>query len=823
MPVIKIIASVVSLIFTSHVFSQNLSTTTDIANTQADLVLSFDQPGTDWESETLPIGNGALGASILGKVNTDVIQFNEKTLWTGGPNSIQGYDFGIPTAQENFPEKVKAITQLLQQKKILSPEFVAKKIGRDTKGYGSYQSFADIELTFEHELSQVSHYQRRLDLNTATAHVNYQYQGVNFSREYFVSYPDNVIVIKLSSSQPQQVNVLVDLVVPKNRTKTKQVELFPKGKVSKGNTHSLITVAGKLNDNNLAYESQLALIVEQGKITENATGKLQVTAANNVWLVVSAATNYKQRFPDYRGEMPHKKVSNIIKKALAFNYDALKQHHLADYQALFQRLAFNLDHLTAQHSSVLNVPQKPINQLLAEYKTGKLAAKESRALEVLYYQFGRYLLISSSRAGSLPANLQGVWNKDEFAPWSADYHVNINLQMNYWLADVTNLSETNQPLFDFIDSLIPPGELAAQRIFGVKGWAMFLNTNVWGFTGLIAWPTAFWQPEGAAWISLHYFEHYLFTQDVNFLKNSAYPVLKKATEFWLNTLVLDQSAAAYFVSPSYSPEHGDFTAGAAMSQQIVSKLLATTLFAARTLNDEKMIAKITAVNEKLDPGLRIGAWGQIQEWQQDLDDQTSKHRHVSQLYALHPSNSISPLFTPELAQAAKKSLIARGDEGTGWSKAWKINFWARLFDGNHAHKLLSEQLKNSTLSNLWDKHPPFQIDGNFGATAGISEMLLQSQNNEIHLLPALPNNWPNGAISGLKARGNIEVSISWKAGKLETAVIESALSQTLKVREKSLNSSSSVVDETGKAIACKFAQGLLVFSADKKTKYQIKP
>jgi len=785
----------------------------------ADLMLRFDKPGTDWESHSLPIGNGALGATVLGGVHHDVIQFSEKSLWTGGPNSVAGYDFGLPSLDEKFPEKIANVQQQLQQKVSLPPKSVVKTLGREVIGYGSYQSFADINLTFDHQLEDVSHYQRSLDINTAVAKVSYQLAGVEYTREYFVSYPDQVIVIKLSSSAKNQLNVAIDLSVPNNRSLTKNVIVDSAKHQNKHNQHQINSAAstqifGTLTDNGLAYEGQLHLSADGGKITKNSNNTLQVTGANSVWLVVAAATNYQQSYPTYRGKMPHQQVTTSVNHAISFNYAQLKQRHSQDHQRLFNRVNLDLAH---------QLPHTPTNELLAQYKAGTSSATANRALERLYYQFGRYLLISSSRAGSLPANLQGVWNKHQHAPWSADYHVNINLQMNYWLADMTNLSETNIPLFDFIEGLVEPGEISAQKIFGVDGWVMFLNTNVWGFTGPIAWPTAFWQPEGAAWMSLHFYEHYLFTKDESFLQHSAYPVLKKASEFWLNTLVFDQASQQYFVSPSYSPEHGDFTVGAAMSQQIVAKLLDSTLNAAKLLADHEMIARLTAVTTKLNAGLALGNWGQIKEWQQDLDDNSSSHRHVSHLFALHPSNSISPLTTPELAQGAAVTLNARGDGGTGWSKAWKINFWARLFDGNHAHKLLAEQLKHSTLDNLWDNHPPFQIDGNFGATAGITEMLLQSQNNEIHLLPALPEKWPQGAISGLKARGNILVNISWQAGKLANAHLLSASTQMLNVRAASLNKSSQIIDDNGNAIVSHVNNNVIRFRAEKNIRYQLLP
>jgi len=799
-------------IFTSSiVYSKTTEGTLNRLSDHSGLILLYNQPGKDWESESLALGNGALGATVLGGVKNDVIQFSEKSLWTGGPNSVEGYDFGLPSQAENFPKKVSQVQQILKSTLSLSPETVVKTLGRDVLGYGSYQSFADIHLLFGHDLSEVTHYKRFLDLSTATAKVEYQYKGVGYTREYFVSYPDQAIVIKLSSSKPNQLNLSVDLAVPKNRSLNKQALLLS----SEENIETAsINISGQLNDNALAYESQLKLVVNQGSLYKTNDNKLKIKSANSVLIIVAAATNYQQSYPLYRGEDAHHQVRKTIINTEKYSYIQLKQRHLDDYQTLFNRVSLDLSH---------KLPNIPTNELLAQYKAGTSKAEVNRALERLYFQLGRYLLIASSRAGSLPANLQGVWNKHENAPWSSDYHVNINLQMNYWLADMTNLSETNIPLFDFIDGLVEPGELAAERIFDADGWVMFLNTNVWGFTGPIAWPTAFWQPEGAAWMSLHYYEHYLFTQDDHFLKSRAYPILKKATEFWLSTLAFDNDTSQFLVTPSFSPEHGDFSIGAAMSQQIVAKLLVSTLHAAKIIEDQKMVAKITPVITQMSPGLAVGSWGQLQEWQQDLDDKSSKHRHVSQLFALHPSNTISPLKTPELAKAAAVTLNARGDGGTGWSKAWKINFWARLFDGNRAHKLLAEQLKHSTLDNLWDNHPPFQIDGNFGATAGITEMLLQSQNNEIHLLPALTSTWSNGRVSGLKARGNTEVDIEWKQGELVSAYIKTMLAQPLTLREKSFNKQSKILDDSGKVIASHFIDGVLTFSADVNVYYKVQP
>ncbi len=494
-------------------------------------------------------------------------------------------------------------------------------------------------------------------------------------------------------------------------------------------------------------------------------------------------------YPAYRGADPIPLVAQDLTRAVARGYDALLERHHADHSGLFGRVALDL----AGAADGLST-----DELLAQYGQGNAAA--DRALEQLYFQFGRYLLIGSSRPGSLPANLQGAWNAKAKPPWNSDYHLNINIQMNYWLAETTNLAETTGPLFDFVDELTKPGRDAARTFFGARGWTAFLNTNIYGYAGPIDWPTAFWQPEAGAWLAQHYYERYVFGGDVAFLRERAWPVMKGAAEFWLDTLVPD-AEGRLVVTPSYSPEHGPFTAGAAMSQQIVFDLFTNVAAAARTLRERGFEKRVRAALAKLDPGLRVGGWGQLQEWRVDLDDRASQHRHVSHLFALHPGRQLVPLSQPELARAARTTLDARGDGGTGWSMAWKINFWARLLDGDRAHKMLATQLTKSTLPNLWDTHPPFQIDGNFGATAGIAEMLLQSQHGEIHILPALPTAWPQGRVSGLRARGDVEVAVEWSQGRAKSLEIRSGRDGAILLRSDLLARGFTALDaQTGRAI-----------------------
>ncbi len=724
------------------------------AQTPVSSLLWYDRPATDWEKEALPIGNGRMGAMVFGGVESERLQLAEKSLWTGGPGTEGGYDYGLP--KDSQVEIMRSTSRELVGGAQLVADDVAKRLGRKMHNYGDYQSFGDLIIERDPDSDPVTDYRRDLDLDTATARVSFKQGYAGFRREYFLSYPDQVLLGRWYSTGLQKLRIRYG--VPDNRSADTRID------------GTRILVSGALKSNGLKYAAEVFVKLECG--TARADGAtLRIETECPVTFYAAARTNYRMQYPDYRAAVdPAALAARDVKAASARQLSELIARHREDHRALFQRVRLSLDGA---------IPRQPTDAWRARYGSGESAA--DRALEQLYFDYGRYLLIASSRAGSLPANLQGVWNHHAKPPWNSDYHVNINLQMNYWPVDTANLAETAPPLWDFVEHLVPPGRLAAERYFAAPGWTMFLNTNIWGYVGPIDWPTAFWQPEASAWLAQHFYEHYRFTRDEKFLKTRAWPVLKGAAEFWLAALTEDRDGQLV-VSPSFSPEHGPFTAGAAMSQQIVADLFESVVDAAPRVGDRAFGARAAAALAKLDRGLRIGKWGQLQEWKTDLDDAKDDHRHVSHLFALHPGHAIDPDRDPALAAAARKTLDARGDASTGWSRAWKINFWARLRDGDRAHKLLAGLLRDSTLPNLWDTHPPFQIDGNFGATAGMIEMLLQSQGDELRILPALPAAWPKGSVTGIRARGNVTVDIEWDGCGAKRFVLRAGHEGPLTVR-----------------------------------------
>ncbi|HEX4817199.1 MAG TPA: glycoside hydrolase family 95 protein [Nonomuraea sp.] len=745
--------------------------------------LWYDRPATDWETEALPIGNGALGAMVFGGTGVEQIQFNEKTLWTGGPGSRQGYHVG-----DRAGGPVAEVRERLDRAGRMAPEEVAALLGQPKSGFGAYQTFGDVWLDLPE--GSAAGYRRELSLREAVARVAYTVDGVRHTREYFASHPGNVIVGRVGADRPGAVAFTLRMSSPHDGKRISVAD-------------GRLTMRGALADNGMVFEAQVRVVVEGGARTDGAD-RVTVTGADAAVFVLSAGTDYAPVHPMYRGEDPHEAVTAAVDAAVAQGYDRLRKAHQEDHARLFDRVELDLGQ---------EVPVVPTDRLRAAYTGGGSAA--DRALEALYFDYGRYLLIASSRPGSLPANLQGVWNDSTAPAWAGDYHVNVNLQMNYWPAAVTNLAETARPYADFVLSLMAPGRRTAREMFGAGGWVVHNETNPFGFTGVHDWPTAFWFPEAAAWLARDLYEHFLFSRDAGYLRETAYPAMKGAAEFWLDLLRTDPRDGTLVVSPSYSPEHGDFSAGASMSQQIVLGLFTDVAEAAAVLDvDAGLRARVLAALERLDPGLRIGSWGQLQEWKDDWDDPQSTHRHVSHLYALHPGRQLAA-DDPEAA-AARVTLAARGDGGTGWSRAWKINFWARLRDGDHAHTMLAELLKHSTLDNLWDTHPPFQIDGNFGAVAGMAEMLVQSHHGVIDVLPALPAAWPAGRVRGLRARGDVTVDVSWRDGSAERVTLRAGRAGPIRVRAPG-----PVYDEQGEEVAARRAGDTLAWDAAEGAAYTL--
>lgn len=716
------------------------------------LALWYDEPATKWENEALPIGNGYMGGMIFGSVASERIQYNEKTLWSGGPGAWEDYNGGN---KEGAWEAVQEIRKILAEGGTPSNDLYQRVCG-DQRAYGAYQNFGDIFLDFKsHEESNITNYRRELNIEKSLSTVKYNYKGVNYEREYFCSYPDNVMVIKLKADKASSLTVDV------------RNEGTHNGKNLSVENNTLI-LSGAIEDNGMKYESQIKVINTGGSI-QDKEDRISVENADEITIIMSAGTDYVNEYPTYKGEDPHSAVTERINNAVNLGYDELKSRHIEDYKNLFDRVNLNLGELKLD---------KPTDEMLNEYKTN-----QSNSLETLFFQYGRYLLISSSREGSLPANLQGVWNNSNNPPWSSDYHFNINIQMNYWPAEVANLSETAIPLVEYVESLREPGRKTAEMHCGIEGamenkngWTVNTMNNPFGFTAM-GWEFDWgWAPTSNAWISQNLWEHYKFTDDKDYLRENIYPIMKEAAQFWTQFLVeyTHSDGKTYLVSsPSYSPEHGPRTVGTTFDQELIWQLFTDTIKASETLGiDEEFRAELEDKRERLLKP-QIGKHGQVQEWKDDIDDPNNNHRHISHLVGLYPGTQINQKDTPELYEAAKVTMNHRGDGGTGWSKANKINLWARLLDGDRAHRLLENQLTTSTLENLFDTHPPFQIDGNMGAVSGMAEMLVQSHLGTINPLPALPTAWEDGSFDGLKARGNFEISANWNNNSLNLLKIKS--------------------------------------------------
>jgi alpha-L-fucosidase 2 len=748
---------------------------TIFAQQKKDLVLWYKQPAKDW-NEALPIGNGRLGAMIFGRVEEELIQLNEETLWTGGPVNLNPN----PEAPKYLPQVREALYKDSIQQAV---QLLKKMQGPDTE---MFQPLGDLILR-QKLIGITTNYVRSLDIGNATASTRFTADGVNYTREIFSSAADQVIILHLTASKKGALNFSVgnyhELQFQRFVNGAKELVLKGKARITNDERGAPkpIVFHDSLSCDGMRFEWRVKVLSNDGSLT--ADSMLHITNASDVVLVVSAATSYNgfDKCPDKEGKHESVEVQRYLTNVVKKNFAQLKAAHIKDYTGFFNRVSL---FITDQPSPVL-----PTDERLKLYKTGAA----DPALEALYFQFGRYLLISCSRPGGIAANLQGIWNPLLRPPWRSNYTTNINVQMNYWPAEMCNLSEMTEPLIQQIKRWAINGAATAKNYYNMRGWVLHHNSDLWAQTNPVGegagdpkW--ANWSL-GSPWLSQHLYEHYRFTTDKKYLRETAYPIMKSAAEFCMDWLV--EKDGVLVTAPSTSPENvylhpngfkGTVTIASAMDMEIMWDLFTNLIEASEILGIDKDFAiLLKEKRSKLSP-LKIGKKGNLIEWFGDWEDEDSQHRHVSHLFGLHPGRQISPLLNTSFADASRKTLELRGDGGTGWSKAWKINFWARLLDGNHAYLMYQELLKGSTLNNLFDTHPPFQIDGNFGATSGIAEMFLQSHLTEIQLLPALPDAWKKGSIKGLVARGNFVVDMTWNANKLARAIILSKAGGTCVLR-----------------------------------------
>ncbi len=737
---------------------------------EAPPTLWYAKPAAQW-TEALPLGNGRLGAMVFGGAGDERIQVNEATLWGGGP-----HDYTNPEAFSHLAE----LRQLIFAGKIQEAERLTAWMMGNPSLLMPFQPFCDLRLHFDGQ-DAVGDYRRELSLDEATATVSYSAGGARFRREIFISHPAQLMVVRLTADRPGSQTLFIGLDSPQDGAIT---AAGPDGLQLTGQIgprqNPRGSWVGSWDAPGLRFAALARVRAEGGTVTAEG-GRMRVLGADAVTILLGAATSFRN-YRDIDGDALAAARGPLD---AAGSLEALRQDHRADHQKLFRRVSLNLGPDT---NTAL-----PTDARIAAART-----QDDPALAALYFSYGRYLLISASRPGGQPANLQGLWNQELLPPWGSKMTTNINLQMNYWLAEAGNLWETQAPLWDLIDDLQVTGAQTAKTHYNARGWVLHHNTDLWRATAPVDGAWGIW-PIGQAWLANQMWDHYRFSGDHTFLANRAFPAMTGAVRFILDTLVEAPAGTRFagklVTNPSFSPENSYFlgqtrsqlTYAATMDLELIDELFAAFDKASRLLNRDAGLRTEAAAARKRLPPLQTGARGQLQEWIEDYREAEPENRHVSHLYALYPGQAINPRTTPKLAAAARRSLELRGDGGTGWSKAWKIAFWARLQDGDHAHLMLRGLLGESTLPNMFDTHPPFQIDGNFGAAAAIAEMLAQSDDDSITLLPALPRAWPEGRVTGLRARGGVTLDIAWRGGALTEAGLTGDHARRLTLRHGARN------------------------------------